>query len=230
MESSLATLVIDMNLDALRRLDLAEKDAANATATVETVRNILSTYRTTVAATEANAELSDVGKASAISVAADAAQRELQGAAAGQLAKIAKEVTGLEVVLYPPVVPKDDAATTMLLVERRAVLRERDPLENAATLIDAAQLGDALTFRAITEAAPFDPAFKIDPAFVLKARQVSAERERPEVGQSLAALRSAYSMLQSLIADAAREIGGLPDPLLAAAGISKGNGSQRAAA
>jgi hypothetical protein len=36
-------------------------------------------------------------------------------------------------------------------------------------------------------------------------------------------------MRQSLIGDAAREVGNLPDPLLVAAGISKGNGAQAGA-
>jgi hypothetical protein len=229
MGNDLSSLMIDTNLDALRQFDLAERDSAAATATVETVRNILSTYRTTVAATEADVTLSDVGKASAISIAADKAQRELQSSASAQLGKIAASITNLESLLHPPVVPKDDAATTMLLIERRAVLRDRDALENTVALIDSAQNGDTLTFRAITEAPPFDPAFKIDGAAVLAARQVAAERDKPEVGQSLKALRSAYEMVKSLVADAAREIGGLPDPLMVAAGVSKGNGAQAGA-
>jgi hypothetical protein len=230
MDNNLATLMIDVSLDALRQLDLAEQDAANATATVSTVRTILATYRTSAAATNADPGLSDVGKASAISNFADKAQRELQGAGAGQLAKIAASITGLEALLYPPVVPKDDSATVALLIERRTVLRDgRDALENTVALIDAARTGDTLTFRAITEAPPFDLAFRVDGAAVLAARQVAAEREKPEVGISLKALRSAYLMLQALIADAAREIGGLPDPLLVAAGVSKGNGVQAAA-
>src|ERR1700676_4264395 len=121
MDTNLATLMIDTNLDALRQLDLAEQDAGAATATVEQVRRILDTYRTSAAATNADPGLSDVGKASAISNFADKAQRELQDAAGGRLSKIAQSITALEALLNPPVVPKDDAATVALLVERRAI-------------------------------------------------------------------------------------------------------------
>src|ERR1700687_3144798 len=71
MDNNLASLMIDTNLAALQQLDMAEQDAGNATATVEAVRTILTIYRTTVVATEADPALSDVGKAARIATAAD---------------------------------------------------------------------------------------------------------------------------------------------------------------
>lgn len=144
--------------------------------------------------------------------------------------KIAASIVGLEAILRPPTVPTTDAATVALLIERRSYLRDNDALQNTVALLDAAASGDTLTQRAIIEGAAFAPQFRVEPAAILKAEEIAAQRSKPEVAASLQALRSAYTTLQSLIVIASKEIGGLPDPLLAAAGVTKSNGSQQLAA
>jgi hypothetical protein len=236
------TLQQDIAMNAIMQFDLAEQDAAIATALVEAATTVLVNYRTAVSGINANDALSPIGKTAQIATAADAAQRDLQATAGGQLSGIAASITRLEAILNPPVTPADDMSTTMLLVERRNVLRAiGDPLVIEVILIDAASSGDTLTMRAILEAAPFEtrrivsndpdappPPFAIDPQAVLGAKQIAAERAAPEVAASLKALRSAYATLQALIGDATREIGGMSvDPLYAQAGLkpNAGNGA-----
>jgi hypothetical protein len=218
----LDSVLIDVSLDALRTLDLAEADAASASAIVRRAQEIITTYRSAVAAAKANEVLSPLGVERESAVARDKASRELADVSGGQLAHMAKEIQKLADLLEPQVAPTNDPARIALVIERRAILRQHDALENTVIMIEAAQNGDDLTLEAMFQAPSFDRAFKFDAQAVLKAKQLRAERERPAVAQSLRALRTAYSQLQSLLADAAREIGVVVDPVLAQA---KGNGA-----
>ena len=224
-------LLQNITWDSLNTLDLSEDAITFARGALERVTEIVQERDAALAKINNDPNLSEVGKQARIAVANDAAQRNLAQHSSGVLAKTSAMIGDLQRLMQPTPLPKDSASTTLLLIERRAILREMDVLQVGVCYLDAAKIRDDITLTAIDTAPPYDTVFQIAADVKQQGKFIRGQMESPDAAAQLKTISQLDAQLRSVIG-AAEQALGVPDALTTQAGIRvpRGNAAVKAAA